>query len=76
MYQHPLLLHPDSGSAGVAGLSGQQVLKRRVVQFIDGDDVIQMLQVPLLVSHEVWDSGPLKHSQLPQPLHIFIGHLA
>ena len=53
----------------------QQMLQRGVVQFVDGHDMIQMLQVTLLVSHEVRDSGPLERRQVSQPLHVFVGHL-
>lgn len=55
--------------------SGQQVLQRRVVQLVDSDDVIQVLQVSLRVSHEVGDSGPGEHGQVSQPLYIFVRHL-
>lgn len=57
------------------GRSGQQVLQRGIVQFVDGDDVIQVAQVTLRVSHEVWDSGPGEHRQMTQPLHVFKRHL-
>lgn len=37
--------------------------------------MIQVLQVTLLVPHEVRDSGPWEDSQGTQPLHIFERHL-
>ena len=55
--------------------SGQQVLQRRVVQLVDVNDVVQVLQVPLRVSHEVRDPGPGERRQGSQPLHVFKGHL-
>lgn len=51
------------------------MLQRWVVQLVDGDDVIQMLQVSLRVSHEVRDSGPRERRQVSQPLHVFVRHL-
>lgn len=58
-------------SGSVAGRFWKQLLQRRVVQLVGGDDVIQVLQVALLVTHEVRDSGPGECGHLPQPLHVF-----
>lgn len=51
------------------------MLQCQIIQLVDGDNVIQVLQVPLLVTHEVWDSGPGEYRQMPQPLHVFVRHL-
>ena len=51
------------------------MLQRQFVELVDGHDVIQMLQVPLLVSHEVRDSGPRKDGQVAQLLHVLVRHL-
>lgn len=57
------------------GGSGQQLLQRRVLQIVHGHDVVQMLQVALLVAHEVRDPGSGERGQVTQPLHVFVGHL-
>lgn len=49
--------------------------QRQVIQLVDGDDVVQMLQVPLLVSHEVRDSGAREDGQVAQLVHVLVGHL-
>lgn len=56
--------------------SRQQLLQRGIVQVVDGDNVVQMLQVALLVAHEVRDSGPGELRQVPQALHVFKRHLS
>lgn len=53
----------------------QKTFERRFVQLVRGDDVIQVLQVPLLVFHEVWDSGSAKSRQGAQPLYVPVGNL-
>lgn len=68
---HRVYLLGEEGGQG----SGQQVLQRRVVQVVGGDDVIQVLQVAPLVSHEVGDSGPREDHQRTQHLHVFKRHL-
>lgn len=72
----PLLLRgPGPLATRPEGRSGQQPLQRRVVQLVNGHDMIQVLQVAVRVAHEVRDSGPRERRQLPQPLHVLIGHL-
>lgn len=53
----------------------QKTFECRFVQLVRGDDVIQVLQVPLLVFHEVWDSGSAKSRQGAQPLYVPVGNL-
>lgn len=47
------------------GRSGKEFSKLSVAQFVDRDDVVQMLKVFLLVLHEVRDSGPAEDSDVP-----------
>lgn len=57
-------------------LSSDDGLELFVCQLVDRHDFCQLLGVPCLVLHEVWDADVLHLSQCSQAVHIFKGHLS
>lgn len=53
------------------GVGSDDGLELLVSQLVDRHDFGQLLDIPCLVLHEVWDADVLHLSQCFQPVHIF-----